>query len=190
MWEFAVPLDAEPLGYKKLVELFTLESIPHFRWSYASLKWDTKELHFDNARISLYIYPCSYRLPNDVFEHLEFALKHEGVNLYILKQVLEKISHADFTKYLAGKLTRKYVRILWFLYENFNHIKLPVPDLKQGSYVALLDPKKYYISDKPRRSNRHRVADNLLGTLHFTPIVRKTVLLNNYEKSELGQKSS
>ena len=40
MWEIDVPHDAIPIGYKKLVEDFNLNSIPHYRWSYVSPKWE------------------------------------------------------------------------------------------------------------------------------------------------------
>ena len=141
---------------------------------------------FDAVEYALYIYPVSSRLSDNVFEHLEFALKNEGINLHILKKVLLQIAPSEITTYLENQPTGKYARILWYLYENFRFIKLALPDLQQGSYVDLLNAKEYYCS-KSKRSSRHRIADNLLGSLHFAPIVRKTALLDAYEKRELGQ---
>jgi hypothetical protein len=65
MWEIDAPLGAEPLGYKKLIALFDLGPVSHYRWSYASPRWEKRELHFNDQNLSLYIYPCSYRLSDN-----------------------------------------------------------------------------------------------------------------------------
>lgn len=186
MWQVEILDGYSSLGYKKLVETFDLKTISHWRWSYASPKWEKREVQFKDQNLTLYIYPPSYRLSDSVFENLEFALKHEGINLYILKKVLQQTAPSEITAHLENQPTGKYARILWYLYENFSGKKLALPDLLQGSYVDLLNAKEYYCS-KPRRSARHRVADNLLGSLDFAPIVRKTIVLDAYEKRELGQ---
>lgn len=188
MWQIEIPEGATALGYKKLTELFKLKAIAHFRWSYASPKWEKREHHFKDQNLTVYIYPHSYQLSDNVFEHLEFALKHEGINLYILKKVLAEITLSEITAYIVSRPTGKYARILWYLYENFNNRKLPLPDLKQATYVPLLDPEDYY-SGKPKRSARHRISDNLLGSLDFAPIVRKTSLLKDYEKRQIKLKA-
>ena len=185
MWQFEIPEGAWPLGYKKLIEIFNLNVISHFRWSYVSPKWEKRALHFNDQNLTLYIYPLSYRLSDNIFEHLEFALKHEGLNLNILKKVLMQITPSEITTYISSRPTGKYARILWYLYEKFNNRELPLLDLKQGTYVNLLDPKQYYSSNKPMRSSRHRVADNLLGNIEFAPIVRRTSLLKDYEKRQI-----
>lgn len=186
MWRIEIPENAEALGYKKLVEIFHLKAIAHYRWSYASPKWEKQKLHFQDQNLTLYIYPPSYRLSDAVFEHLEFAIKYEGINLYILKKVLMQLDPGEITAYIKTKPTGKYTRILWYLYEKFSGKQLSLIDLRQGTYVPLLDPKDYY-SGKPKRSPRHRVADNLLGSLSFAPIVRKTPLLTSYEKKAIDK---
>jgi len=188
MWqiEIEMPEEAEALGYKKLTEVFQLKTIAHFRWSYVSPKWEKRELHFNDQDLTIYIHPPSYRLSDNIFEHLEFALKHEGLNLFILKKVLTQVAAPEITAYITTRPTGRYARILWYLFEKFNNIKLSLQDLKQGSYIPLLNPNQYYCGN-PKPSSRHRVADNLLGTLNFTPIVRKTPLLKDYEKRQIGQ---
>jgi len=186
MWEMEVPVGATALGYRRLVELFNVKTIPHFRWSFASPKWEKREFHFNDQNLTIHLYPSSYRLSDDIFEHLEFALKHEGLNLYILKKVLMEISPVEISKYISSKPTGKYARMLWYLYEKFNEKQLPLPDLKQGVYVSLLDPDHYYCGN-PNHSKRHRVSDNLIGTLEFAPMMRRTTLLKDYENKQLGQ---
>src|SRR3990167_4322068 len=123
MWQVEVPEGAIALGYRKLIEMFNLKVVPHFRWSYVSLKWEKRELYFKNQNITLYIYPPSYKLSDNVFKHLEFALKYEGVNLYIIKKVLSQISPAEITKYIQNHPMGRYARILWYFYENLENKK-------------------------------------------------------------------
>ncbi len=70
MWQIDIPEGAVALGYKKLVELFNLKTLSHFRWSYASPKWEKRVLHFKDQNLTLYIYPPSYRLSDNVFEQV------------------------------------------------------------------------------------------------------------------------
>lgn len=186
MWQTDVPEGATALGYRRLVETFNIRSIPHFRWSYASGKIEKRILHFNDQNLTLYIYPSSYRLKDNIFEHLEFALKNEGFNLFILKKVLREISATEITAYLKTKPTGKYARMLWYLYEKYNVNQLPLADLNQGTYVNLLDPKQYY-TGIPIRSPRHRIANNLLGNLNFSPLVRRTILLKQFEAKHIEQ---
>lgn len=187
MWEFEIPEGAKALGYKRLIEIFNLKVIPHFRWSYASSKWEKREFHFKDQNLTLYIYPQTYQLLDDVFQHLEFALKHEGFNLYILKKVLLQLSSLEIENYILSRPTGKYARILWYLYEKFNNTELSLEDLSQAGYVTLLDSEQYYCNSKPKKSSRHRVADNLLGNLDFACFVRKTFLLKDYEQRKIEQ---
>ena len=145
-----------------------------------------KRIHYNDQNLTLYIYPASYRIADDIFEHMEFALKHEGMNLYILKKVLVKIPSSEIAKYILSRPTGKYARVIWYLYEKWNNLQLSIQDLKQGTYTPLLDPEIYYCG-KGTRSIRHRVADNLLGSLEFAPLVRKTVMLKDYETKQIGQ---
>ncbi len=189
MWELEIPKDAKPLGYKKLVEIFNLNVFPHYRWSYVSSKWEKKEIHSHGTDTSIFLYPPSYRLSDDVFEHLEFALKYEGLNLLILKKVLLEISASAMVKYLQTTPSGKYARVLWYLFEKFHREILPLPDLKAATYIPLLDPDRYY-SGKPTYSVRHKILENLIGNTEFSPIIRKTNVLMDFEKKEIGQVAS
>ncbi|MEI8300130.1 MAG: Fic family protein [Chlamydiota bacterium] len=188
MWQVEIPEGAEPLGYKKLIEVFHLKTIPHFCFSYASLKWEKREIYWKDYSLTIYIYPSSCRLSENIFEHLEFALKHEGLNLYILKKVLLEINPTEITTYIQSRPTGKYARMLWYLYEEFNETKLLIPPLNKGSYVSLLDSNRYYCGS-PRRSSRHRIINNLLGDVKFAPMVRKSVVLQEYEKKQINKKA-
>src|ERR1700716_1598577 len=103
---FEIPTDAKPIGYKKLVEIFDIPTIPHFCWSYISSKYEKKTSYITDQNLIIYIYPSHSVYPNHLFEHLEFALKHEGLNLYILKKVLQKISQPPFIEYVTKNVPK------------------------------------------------------------------------------------
>lgn len=183
MWDIEIPIGAKPIGYRYLVDAYGLQ-LEHHCWSYVCPKWEKKSLHFKNPDLTLFLYPPSLRLSENPFEHLEFALKHEGVNLLILKNILKLIHEDEIKEYILSRPMGKFARILWYLYEGFTQTILNIPGIDQGAYVALLDPKKYYCS-KGTRSPRHRVLNNLLGNIEFAPTVRRTSLLREYEKKQI-----
>ena len=83
-------------------------------------------------------------LPGDALgEHLEFALKYDGINLAILMKIFEEINEEKLIEYIQSKYTGKYVRRLWFLFEFLTGKSLPMDDLKQGNYIDLLESDKY-----------------------------------------------
>lgn len=188
MWEYEISAQYAPIGYKALVDLFGIKTISHFRWSFTSPKWEKRELYFEEEKLKVFIYPPQYALGKDSFEHIEFALKHEGTNLFILKKALENISRQEIEKYIQSRPTGKYARIIWFLYESFFQKELSFPNLKVGSYIPLLNPDEYYCA-KPIHSARHKVSNNLLGSLSFSPMIRKGKLLSQFEAKELDKKA-
>lgn len=119
---------------------------------------------------------------------LEFALKHEGVNLEVLAAFFQRVDLAAFeTELVAALLDRpfgQYLRRLWFLYEWLTERTLPVSDLTQGNYVPLLDAEDYYTGPSTR-VRRQRIDVNLLGDRGFSPMVRRTKILADFERRDL-----
>lgn len=184
MLELDIPPGAEPIGYRFLVEHFHLNTLPHYRWSYVGPGWDSRAFKYENGP-ELHLYPKSYQIENQPLNHLEFALKHEGVNLLVIKQVLSIIDRQIVINYISSYPTGKYAKKIWFLYEFLLDKQLPLDNLKRGSYVTLLDPAHYYCGT-PRKSQRHRVIDNLLGNNAFSPLVRKSFRLKQFEEKQLN----
>ncbi len=184
MWQLDIPPGAEPIGYRFLVEFFELEVIAHHRWSYVGPGWESKEFKYDHHQIELHLYPKSYQIEKTPIGHLEFALKHEGINLLIIKQALLRIGPQAITEYIQASPTGKYARKVWFLYEFLLDDKLPLKNVERGSYVSLLDQDLYYCGS-PRKSQRHRIIDNLLGNAQFSPLVRRSVRLIQFEGKRL-----
>jgi hypothetical protein len=65
-------------GYTALIELYDLKVIPHYVRSFIAEKGERKTLHY--AFYSEEIYPSRYYPGDALFDHLEFAMKYEGVN--------------------------------------------------------------------------------------------------------------
>jgi len=184
MWELDVPPGAEPVGYKFLLEQLKIDAIPHYRWSYITNNWDSKVYKYETINLELHIYPKSFQFEQLPLKHVEFALKHEGMNFEILKQVFLKIGEDAVIKHILSAPSGKYSRKIWFLYEFLLEKRLDLENLAKGPYVELIDSKKYY-TGKSTKSLRHRVIDNLLGTKEFCPFVRRSPILKQFEEKDL-----
>ena len=162
-----------PAGYDHLLSRFDLTSMP--RWHHSSVAdvGGRRRKALDEHRTED-IYPVQYWPGETVGDHLEFALKYDGVNLGCLKIIFGAAGETEIADYVKSKPTGKYSRRIWFLYEFLTGYRLPVEDLAIGTYLQLLEPEKYYTLAQGKRSRRHRIINNLLGTEEFCPIVRKT----------------
>jgi hypothetical protein len=170
-------------GYAELVERYSLDVIPNWHRSLVT----TSGIHrVDSTRgVIEEVYPPKYWPGDTPGDHLEFALKYDGTNLGILASLFQQIPMEDFLEYVKSRPTGKYARRLWFLYEYLTGSHLPMENVKRGNYVHLLDPDRYYTVNPPRRVPRQRIHDNLLGDARFCPTIRRTELLEGFEKAEL-----
>lgn len=115
--------------------------------------------------------------PGDSFaDHLTFALRHEDIDLLILKRVFETAPQAEVEALVRATPTGIPARRVWNLYETLTGRTLDVDDAPSAAAIDLLDPHAYF-TGKPRLSKRHRVRDNLLGNGRFCPIIRRTKTL-------------
>ena len=131
--------------------------------------------------------------PGDNFEdHLAFALRHETLDLLILKRIFDAMNKVDkrvIEAFVRATPTGAPNRRAWFFYEMLTGRLLDLPDAKEGATVDALGAATYF-TGKARPSRRHRVRDNLLGTAHFCPILRRTATLEKFVAQELGNKAS
>ena len=148
----------KPVGYGALLERYLLNPIPHWSVSYVALKGDRRTIV--EPDLTTEIYPSRYDPGDTLGDHLEFALKYEGVNLEILKGVLTAADATELTTFVRGKPSGKYARKMWFLFEFLTGQRLDLPDLSRGNYVDLLEPDRYYAAPSSR-SQRHRINNNL-----------------------------
>src|SRR5580700_3147000 len=109
----------------------------------------------------------------DFGDHLSFALRHEAIDLLILKRVFEAIPKGEAEAIVRAAPTGNPARRAWYLYETLTGRTLDVDDAPNASAIDLLDSEEYF-TGKPHLSKRHRVRDNLLGTGRFCPVIRRT----------------
>lgn len=125
--------------------------------------------------------------PDDTIQgHLTFALKYEGIDLAVLKALFDEIDPHEIARIVTAAPTGAYSRRIWFLYEWLTCNRLELDDATQGNFIPLINDKLQYAA-LPRDSKRHRVRNNLPGTRHFCPLIRRTEKLDQYIGMKLSQ---
>ncbi len=134
------------------------------------------------------IYSLQYWPGEKIGDHLEFALKYDGVSLSSLKVIFDAVAEDELIDYIKSKPTGKYARRIWFFYEFLTGRRLPIDDLSRGNYLESLEPDTYYTLPRGGKSQRHRVINNLLGPREFCPIVRKTEKLGEMDQTDFRER--
>lgn len=133
------------------------------------------------------MFPRSFLRDDSPIGHLVFALKYDGLELGLLRQVLGTLSD-ELTVAIAEQPTSKRLRQLWFLHEWLTGDRLALPDVPTVKYEPLADPARYFTLPG-QRSPRHAILNNLLGTPAWSPIVRKTPDLLAFIAMQLGARA-
>ncbi len=119
--------------------------------------------------------------------HLAFAIKYEGIDLYLLKTLFKKISQSEIENIIKNEPTGKYSRRIWFLYEWLLDTRLNIPNVETGNYIDLLDSELQYPGPS-ENSKRHHIRNNLPGVKNFCPLIRRTEKLNYFKNLNLSKK--
>jgi hypothetical protein len=85
---------------------------------------------------------------DNLYSHLVFALKYEGVNILAFKKLFETTQPGIIEEWIRKEPQSQYGRKIWFLYEWLMQKSLQVPDLREGNYIPLIDEKQQYASPK------------------------------------------
>ncbi len=125
-----------------------------------------------------------------LYDQLVFALKYEGVNLLFFKKLFEKLTENEVVNLLQNEPLGQYSRRIWFLYEWLMDRRLPLGDLKKGNFVPLIDDNLQFALAESTNSSRHRIRNNLPGTVDFCPLISRTEKLTSYIESNLSARSS
>jgi Fic/DOC family len=127
--------------------------------------------------------------PGDAFaDHVLFALRHEDIDLLILKRVCEAAPPAEIEALVQAAPTGIPARRAWYFYEILMGRTLDIEDAPSAAAIDLLDPKAYF-TGKPRLSKRHRVRENLLGSGRFCPVIRRTKTLTDLMALDLSARA-
>lgn len=160
-----------PIGYAWLLERFEPRCLRPYHTSVidAGARRSHEE---EDGRYRVEVFPKSYLREDSPIGHLVFALKYDGLELGLLRQVLAAIPD-ELTRAVADKPTSKHLRQLWFLYEWLTGCRLDLADAPRLKYEPLADPDMYFTLPG-QRSPRHGILNNLLGTARWSPSIRKT----------------
>ncbi len=126
---------------------------------------------------------------DEITDHLLFALRHEPIDLLILKRALELIPAEQIKAAVESTPTGALTRRAWFFYETLTERKLDLPDARSTAAVDALDPKTYFTAT-PTLSKRHRVRDNLLGSGSYCPTIRRTETIADFLSRGLDRKAA
>jgi hypothetical protein len=135
------------------------------------------------------VFDKRYRPGDQITDHLSFALRHESIDLLILKRAFALIPGDDIENFVKASPTGVHARRAWFFYELLTGQTLEIKDAGNLTAVDALDPKAYF-TGKPKLSRRHKVRDNLLGTHNWCPIIRKTEALQAFTNQNLAQSAA
>ncbi|XSC42481.1 Fic family protein [Bradyrhizobium sp. RDT10] len=180
----ALPTETQLVGLSALVQILSVAA-PVRRPSAVSEK-HIRGSHRDEGDWRLF---DKRYWPGDNFaDHLTFALRHEDLDLLVLKRVFKAVPKAEIRDFVTAAPTGVPARRVWFLYEILTGETLDIPDTPNVAAVDLFDPKAYF-TGKPKLSKRHRVRNNLLGTKDFSPVIRRTSALVALTESGLAEKA-
>ncbi len=135
------------------------------------------------------IFDKRYR-PGDRFaDHLAFALRHEAIDLLILKRAFVAMPKAVLEEYVRSAPGGIQTRRAWFFHETLTGQMLDVENAPAVTAVDALDARACF-TGKARLSRRHRVRDNLLGAGDYCPVVRRTEKLKEFAALGLAERAA
>ena len=178
--------DTRPAGYAYLVDKLKLNTMPHWHASYVSTA-NVRRATMQEEQIKS-IYPCTYWPGEGMGDHLEFAIKYDGIHLSALALIFNATPKSEIITYIQSRPTGKYARRIWFLYEFLTETRLPLENLTKGNYIDLLESDQYYTITPGTRIQRQRVINNLPGNKAFCPLVRRTEKLKEMETADLKKR--
>ena len=172
------------VGYGSLIEALglpipfpsTLALISEKRRQYRVLGW--------------IVFTPRHKPQNSLYGNLVFSIKYEGISLLFFKKLFETVDILVIEELVKNEPLSQFSRRIWFLYEWLTQKTLNLPDLKEGNYITLLDENLQYTIGKGDNSPRHRVRNNLPGTINFCPLVSKSEKLENYIREDLSGKTT
>ena len=175
----ALPEPGTPAGYAPFIAEYDLRVPPPSRLAAIA------DRHHPDSTRHWRMFALSYAHQENLADQLEVAVKWEGVHLAVLRALFRRGGPAEIVRMVRGKPTGKYTRRVWFLYEWLMDVRLDLPDAGKVKAVPVVDPELQFAPDSGPLSQRHRVRNNLLGTLRFCPMVRRTPELDRFARMRL-----
>lgn len=110
---------------------------------------------------------------DDPIEHLQFAIKHQGLDLQSCILALKHIDGNRVGQAFQKSPSSGYMRLIAYMWEMANKRTLDGLGASTGSYIQLFDSDQF-VTGPTQRNSRWRVDFNGLGSPEYCPTVRKT----------------
>ena len=159
------------LGYQRLIESLSLRVRPLARIAVASTSVNRKLFIATEIR-----FPRSVAYEDSPLGHLEFALRHEALNLEVVAAAFDGITAAMLCQRYAATPNGEFIRKACFLWEWMGRGALEQTARTTLGYVPMLDPDVYASAGRATRNAKYRIDDNLLGNSDFCPTISRQAL--------------
>lgn len=159
------------LGYQRLIDTLSLRVRPLARIAVASSAVNRKQFTATEIR-----FPSSVAYEDSPLGHLEFALRHEVLNLEVIAAVFDGVTAAMLCQRYAATPNGEFIRKACFLWEWMGRGALEQTARTTLGYVAMLDPDQYATAGRATRNAKYRIDDNLLGNSDFCPTISRQAL--------------
>ena len=177
------PEEGNLVGYGAIIETYNLAvPIPN---QLALISFQKRKYTTEHWKV----FTSRHQPEDTLYKQLVFALKYEGINLLVLKKLFEVLPLQEIEGIIKSEALGQYSRRLWFLFEWLLQTTLNIKDLTSGNYVPLLDDKLQYTVSGVR-SARHRIVNNLPGTVDFCPLIFKTEKLETHINANVSGKKN
>lgn len=123
----------------------------------------------------------------DILDHVQFALKHEGVQLATLHEAMKLVPAEALVNALQAQPQGSYLRRAAFVWEKATGQTLPYPQATGGNYLDFFDGEEYYTGQIWEKDPKFRVNFNGIGPYDFCPIVRRDHDLERQGAAVLAQ---
>jgi fido (protein-threonine AMPylation protein) len=160
-----------PVGYARLIAYGELAVTPPARLAYVSSSVN-RRVDSDNQ----ILFPSAVAFDDTPVGHLEFALRHEGINLEIIDAAFEYIEAASLIERLRATPNGEQIRRACFLWEWLTGKELDSGVTVRGAYVDLFPVDQYYTALQPERAAKFRIRNNALGNPGFCPVVTRAAI--------------
>lgn len=161
------------LGYRFCLQQLGLAAWPLRCESRLGLRRETREESGRRVQLFPPLLAVSGEGESAIPAHLDFALRHEGVDLAAMAAVCAAMDPRPLAAWISGRPSSRYARKLGFLYEWLTGRSLPVDvSFIGGAYEPVLDSTECF-TGPPRNNARWHVRDNLPGTPAWCPTVHR-----------------
>lgn len=173
------------IGYSQLIDSLNLSVRPLTRPAQVSGSVNRRVDSVDHI-----LFPRGVAIDDTVAGHLEFALRHEGVNLEVIDTL--------FTQWHAPQeLIDRFhqapngtaIRRACHLWEWLTGDTLALDTMPTAGYADLFPPDIYVTATHAKNDRKFRVRNNALGTADFSPTVRRDALLTAPPLPELLERA-